>query len=105
MLALRCRGSGFTKWILQKLCHGLQDFARKLLVRHCAGHTDGTDESAIGQDCVRSCRALILLVCAKNRSCEQLNVLSNMLGDERASSLVAASNISCQRDDRTSPPW
>ena len=41
-------GSG----ILQTLCHGLQDFARKLLVRYGASHTDRTDQRAIGQDCL-----------------------------------------------------
>jgi hypothetical protein len=36
-----------------------------------------------------------------NQSCEQLNVVSNLLGDECASSLVAACNISRQSDDWT----
>src|SRR5258708_36107834 len=88
-----------------KVGHGVKDFAGKVLVRHCAGHTDGTDKSAIGQDCLRSCGALILLVRATNQSCEQLNVVSNLLGDKCASSLVAACNISCQSDDRTARAW
>src|SRR5260370_27966028 len=105
MLALSCRGSGSTKWILQKLCHGLQDFARKLLVRHCAGHTDGTDKSAIGQDCLRPCRAVILLVRATNHSRSRLHTVLNFPSDHSASSPVAACNISCQSDDWTACAW
>src|ERR1700747_3261174 len=63
--------------ILQTLCRGLQDFARKLLVRYGTSHTDRTDQSAIGQDCTRSCTAPIHLVRVSNQSCEQLNVVPN----------------------------
>src|ERR1700732_4555845 len=82
--------------ILQTLCHGLQDFARKLLVRYGASHTDRTDQSAIGQDCARSCTAPIHLVRVSNQSREQLNVVPNFPADECASALVAACEISCQ---------
>jgi AraC family transcriptional regulator len=33
--------------ILQTLCHSLQDFVRKLIVRHSTRHSDGADETAI----------------------------------------------------------
>src|ERR1700741_1374045 len=77
--------------ILQTLCRGLQDFARKLLVRYGASHTDRTDQRAIGEDCLRSCTASIRLVRVANQSCEQLNVVPNFQADECASALVAAS--------------
>src|SRR3984893_3768141 len=70
---------------LHTLCHGLQDFARKPLVRYGASHTDRTDQSAIGQDCARSCTAPIHLVRVSNQSCEPLNVVLNFSADECAS--------------------
>src|SRR3979490_3087797 len=94
-------GSG----ILQTLCHGLQDFARKLLVRYGASHTDCTDQRAIGQDCLRSCTAPIRLFRVTNQSREQLNVVPNLPADECASALVAACEISCQSADWATCTW
>ena len=91
--------------ILQTLCHGLQDFARKLLVRYGANHTDRTDHRAIGQDCLRSCTAPIRLVRVANQSCEQLDVVPNFPADECASALVAACEISCQSADWATCTW
>src|SRR2546427_8086166 len=91
--------------IFQKVCNSLQDLARKLFVRYRASHGDGTDERAIDQDGLRSCGALIPLVPAANQSCQQLNVLSNLPGDDSASSLVAACDLACQRADRTARAW
>src|SRR4029077_10621479 len=68
--------------ILQTLCRRLPDFARKLLVRYGAGHTDRTDQRAIGQNRLRSRSAPIRLVLVTNQSCEQLNVVPNVPADE-----------------------
>src|ERR1700719_3982921 len=94
-------GSG----ILQTLCRGLQDFARKLLVRYGTSHTDRTDQRAIGQDCLRSCTALVRLVPVTNQSCEQLNVAPNFPADECASALVAACKSPCQSADWATCTW
>jgi len=104
-LALRCRGVTLGSGILQTLCRGLQDFARKLLVRYGTSHTDRTDQRAIGQDCLRSCTALVRLVPITNQSCQQLNVVANFPADECASALVAACEISCQSADWTTCTW
>src|SRR6202040_2403191 len=104
-LALRCRGVTLGSGILQTLCHGLQDFARKPLVRYGASHTDRTDQRAIGQNCLRSCTALVRLVRVTNQSCEQLNVVPNFPADECASALVTACEISCQSADWATHTW
>src|SRR5580704_12618658 len=91
--------------ILQALCYGLQDFARKLLIRYGASHTDRTDQRAIGQDCFRSCTAPIRLLRVTNQSCEQLNVVANFPADECASALVAACEISGQSANWTTCTW
>ena len=104
-LALRCRSVTLGSGILQTLCRGLQDFARKLLVRYGASHTDRTNQRAIGQDCLRSCTASIRLVRVANQSCEQLDVVPNLPADECASALVAACEISCQSADWATCTW
>ena len=43
-----------------------------------ARHADGTDKSAIGQDCLRPCGALFLLVTTANHVCEQRDVVANL---------------------------
>ncbi len=44
------RGVTLRSRILQTLCHSLQNFPRKFLVRYGAGHADGADHRAIGHD-------------------------------------------------------
>src|SRR6267378_3197414 len=94
------RRSLYDSKILQSLRHRLQDFARKLVVRHSASHAHRTDERAIREDCSRSCGALALLICVANQSRQQLDIVSNSPGDEVASSLVAACDIPRQSADR-----
>src|SRR6202040_990528 len=104
-LALRFRGGTLGSGILQALCRVFQDFARKLLVRYGTSHTDRTDQRAIGQDCLRSCTALVRLVPITNQSCQQLNVVANFPADECASALVAACEVSCQSADWATHTW
>ena len=84
------RSSGFRAKAVGATLHGLHRWHR---------------EDAICQDCLRACRALIVLVRATNQNREQLNTVSNFPRDHSASSLVAACNISCQGDDRTARAW
>ena len=62
VLAMRRRGSGFKKRIFQELCHGLQDFPGKLIIRYRSSHAEGAYERAITQDRLRSCTAPIISV-------------------------------------------
>lgn len=95
-LAVQCRGVSLRSGIFQTLCRGLQDFARKLLVRYGASHTDRTDQRAIGQDCLRSCTAFVRPVPFTNQSCEKLNVVQNFPADECASAFVCACESPCE---------
>ena len=49
-------------WMLQKVCHRVQDFARKVFIRYRAGQRHRSDERAESQDRSRSCLALTVLV-------------------------------------------
>src|SRR5262245_60142270 len=101
MLASMMAGGEFRSGIPQKPRHGLQNFARKLLVRYCPSHADGADKGAICHDCPRSRGALVLPGRLTNQVCEQLDTFLCLPGDEGLNSLAAASDVSRQGADRT----
>jgi hypothetical protein len=72
--------------MLQKVCHRLQYFSRKRVIRYGAGQRHRTDESAESQDRSRPYRALVL---AWQQPGKQLKVIPDLFSGKRASPLVA----------------
>src|SRR5258708_19278243 len=89
-------------WMLQKVCHRVQDFARKVFVRYCAGQRHRSDERAESQDRSRSCLALIL---AWEQPGKQLKIRLDLISSERTSPLVATSDFRGQCPQDAPPTW
>src|SRR5580692_330742 len=76
--------------LLEKVCHRLQDFPRKGLIRNGAGQRHRTDESTESQDRFRSCHTLIP---AWQQPDNQLKIRLDLIRGKRTSPLIAASNF------------
>src|SRR5882724_7248659 len=80
--------------ILQKLTHSLQDLARKRLIRYGTGQRHRSNERTESQNRPRPCRTLVL---TWKQPDNQLKVLPDLFRGKRASPLIAARDLRCQR--------
>src|SRR5579863_2041599 len=88
--------------MLEKICHRLQDFPRKSLIRYGAGQRHRSDERAESQDSSRSCPVLIL---AWEQPGKQLNIRLDLISGELTSPLVAASDFRGQCAEGAARTW
>jgi hypothetical protein len=74
----------------QKLADGIQYVTVQRLIRYRACQRHRADERTESQDSVRSCRTLVL---AGKQTGDQLDIFSDLFGDEGAGSLSAACEL------------
>src|ERR1700759_2154087 len=88
--------------LLEKVCHRLQDFPRKSLIRNSAGQRHRSDESSERQDRLRSCRTLVP---ARQQPGKQLKIRLDLISGELTSPLVAASDFRGQCAEGAARTW
>src|SRR5260370_30972844 len=89
-------------WMLQKVCHRVQDFARKVFVRYRAGQRHRSDQRGKSQDRSRPCRTLVL---TGQQPDNQLKIRLDLIRGKRTSPLIAASDFRGQCAEGTTSPW
>src|SRR5579863_4933658 len=77
-------------WLLEKVCHRLQDFVRERLIRYGAGQRHRSDERAESQDRSRPCHTLGL---AWQQPDKQLKIRLDLIRGKLTSPFVAASDF------------
>src|SRR5580692_2617000 len=95
-------GKSLSVGMLENICHRLQDFPRKRIIRYGAGQRHRSDESAESQDSSRSCLGLVL---AWQQPGKQLKIRLDLISSERTSPLVAASDFRRQCAEGAARTW
>src|ERR1700685_3170750 len=88
--------------MLENVCHRLQDFPRKRLIRYGAGKRHRSDESTESQDRSRSRCTLIF---AWQQLTNQLKISLDLIRGKRTSPLVATSDFRGQCAEDTARTW
>ena len=95
-------GKSLSVGMLENICHRLQDFPRKRLIRYGAGQRHRSDESAESQDRPRSCLSLIL---AWQQPGKQLKIRLDLFRGKPASLFIAASDFRGQCAEGAARTW